>query len=119
MKDSLVIRLLERIELFLYRKAASVVSVTRSFKQNLIGRGIDEGKIHVITNGVDLDRFQPRKKDANLVDRYGLAGKFVAGYIGTHGMAHALETILDAAKDIKNLSGGDDFRFILLGNGAG
>jgi glycosyltransferase involved in cell wall biosynthesis len=118
MKDSLVIRLLERIELFLYRKAASVVSVTRSFKQNLIGRGIDEEKIHVITNGVDLDRFQPREKDADLVDRYGLAGKFVAGYIGTHGMAHALETILDAAKDIKNLPGGDDFRFILLGNGA-
>jgi glycosyltransferase involved in cell wall biosynthesis len=118
MKDSLVIRILERIELFLYRKAAAVVSVTRSFKENLIHRGIDEEKIHVITNGVDLDRFQPRKKDADLVDRYGLAGKFVAGYIGTHGMAHALETILDAAKDMKDRPGGDDFRFILLGNGA-
>jgi len=118
MKDSMVIRLLERIEIFLYTKAVKIVSVTRSFKKNLVNRGIDAQKIHVVTNGVDLDRFQPQAKDAELVKQYDLEGRFVAGYIGTHGMAHNLETILDAAEIIKDMPGGDNFRFILLGNGA-
>lgn len=118
MKESLVIRILERIEIFLYTHAVKIVSVTQSFKKNLVERGIDADKIHVVTNGVDLDRFQPQPKDADLMEQYGLEGKFVAGYIGTHGMAHHLETILDAADAIRRLPGGDVFFFVLLGNGA-
>lgn len=118
MQDSAVIRLLEKVEMFLYRKAARIVSVTQSFKRTLMARGVDGDKIEVVTNGVDLSRFAPMPKDAELVARYGLEGRFVAGYIGTHGMAHALETVLDAAEMIREKPGGDAFRFILLGDGA-
>ena len=118
MGDSAVIRLLEKIEIFLYRKAARIVSVTESFKKTLIGRGIDGNKIKVVTNGVDVSRFQPLSKDVELVEKYALEGKFVSGYIGTHGMAHALETILDAAEKTSSLPDGDRYRFILLGHGA-
>lgn len=118
MKDSLAIRLLERLELFLYRKAARVVSVTHSFRRNLVERGIDAEKISVITNGVDISRFRPQPKDAELVEGLGLEGKFVAGYIGTHGMAHGLETILAAADTLRSRPDGDVFRFLFLGDGA-
>ncbi|HRR41618.1 MAG TPA: glycosyltransferase family 4 protein, partial [Syntrophales bacterium] len=118
MSDSAVIRLLEKLEMFLYRQAACIVSVTASFKRVLIGRGVAGDKIEVVTNGVDLAGFGPREKDAELAARFGLAGKFVAGYVGTHGMAHALETVLEAAARIRTREGGDDFRFVLLGNGA-
>ncbi len=118
MQDSVAIRFFERVELFLYRRAARVVSVTESFKKTLVRRGIDANKIEVVTNGVDIFRFRPRPKDAELVARYNLEGKFVSGYIGTHGMAHALETILQAADQMRRLDGGDIFRFILLGHGA-
>lgn len=117
MKEGRALRALERLELFLYRKAARVVSVTQSFKRNLVERGVDPAKIAVVTNGVDVFRFTPRPKDADLVARHGLAGKFVAGYVGTHGMAHALETVLDAAKRFQD-AGDDRFRFLLLGDGA-
>lgn len=117
-RKGMVIELLEKLELFLYRKAACVIAVTNSFRENLIGRGIEGAKIRVITNGVDISRFHPQAKDADLVARHGLAGKFVAGYIGTHGMAHGLETILDAADALRLGPGGDAFRFILLGDGA-
>lgn len=117
MKEGRALRALERLELFLYRKAARVVSVTQSFKRNLVERGVDPAKIAVVTNGVDGSRFTPRPKDADLVARHGLAGKFVAGYVGTHGMAHALETVLDAAKRFQG-AGDDRFRFLLLGDGA-
>lgn len=118
MKQSKVLDLLEKVELFLYRKADAIVSVTHAFKASLITRGIEAGKIHVVTNGVDTSRFSPREKDVDLVQRLNLQGKFVAGYIGTHGLAHSLETLLDAAKVLKVAPDGDQFCFILLGDGA-
>ncbi|MGA2733309.1 MAG: glycosyltransferase family 4 protein [Syntrophobacteraceae bacterium] len=118
MRQSILIGMLEKLEFFLYRKASRIICVTRSFKENLIKRGIGGGKIGVITNGVDMSRFRPGPKDRELERKYGLQGKFVAGYVGTHGMAHGLETILQAAGQIKNFDDSDAFRFILLGNGA-
>ena len=114
MKESFALRMLERLEMFLYRKAARIVSVTESFKQVLMRRGIECTKIEVVTNGVDVSQFKPRPKDPELTRKLGLEGKFVAGYIGTHGMAHALETLLQAADRLR----GQNFAFIFLGDGA-
>ena len=114
MKNERAIAFLEWLELFLYRKSAKVVSVTRSFKDILIRRGIDGAKIEVITNGVDISQFKPRPKDPELTARLGMQGKFVAGYIGTHGLAHGLETLLEAAERLR----GQDFVFLFLGDGA-
>ena len=114
MKNERAIRFLEWVEMFLYRKSAKVVSVTRSFKDILMRRGIDGGKIEVITNGVDISQFKPRPKDAELTEKLGMKGKFVAGYIGTHGLAHGLETLLAAAERLR----GQDIVFLFLGDGA-
>jgi glycosyltransferase involved in cell wall biosynthesis len=124
MQESAALRALERLELFLYRRAKAVVAVTESFKRNLIGRGIDGDKIQVVTNGVDLSRFRPQPADLALRDELGTPREaFVAGYIGTHGMAHALETVLEAARllqigDAGTSSPGVPIHFILLGDGA-
>lgn len=118
MRSSRVLDLLEKLEIFLYRRANAIVAVTHAFRDNLIARGIDGGKIFVVTNGVDTSRFAPREKDPWLVAELNLQGKFVAGYIGTHGMAHALETILDAASKIQTEVDGDRFRFLFLGDGS-
>lgn len=121
MEDSAALRLLEQLELFLYRQAKAVVAVTASFKRNLIGRGIDGDKIAVVTNGVDLSRFRPQAPDLALRDALGIPREaFVAGYIGTHGMAHALETVLEAARllDAVGDVGPVAVHFILLGDGA-
>lgn len=118
MQDSAAIRLLERLELFLYRKADRIVAVTHAFKDTLMRRGIDGGKIEVVTNGVDLASFRPMPKDAALVRDLGLEGCFVAGYIGTHGMAHGLETLLEAAAALQRRPDAQDVRMIFLGHGA-
>lgn len=118
MRPSRALLLLEKVELYLYRKAAAVTVVTHAFKRNLISRGIAHDKIHVVTNGVDLSKIRPRPKDAALEDELGLKGKFVAGYIGTHGMAHGLETLLDAAAILRCHPNGDRYRILMLGDGA-
>lgn len=109
---------LEKLELFLYRKADAIVSVTNAFKNNLIERGIDSDKIFIVTNGVDMSRFRPMPKDQELEERLGLQGKFVAGYIGTHGMAHGLETLISAAKILQLEGHSDHIRIVMLGDGA-
>jgi glycosyltransferase involved in cell wall biosynthesis len=118
MGDSAAIRWLERLEMFLYRRAARIVSVTESFRTSLIRRGIDGAKIDVVTNGVDASRFSPRPKDAALEAELGLAGCFVAGYVGTHGLAHGLETLLEAARLVAADARGARIRLLLLGDGA-
>jgi colanic acid biosynthesis glycosyl transferase WcaI len=115
MEESKMIRALERLEMFLYRKASAIVSVTQSFKRELVERGIDGDKICVVINGVDLDRYSPRAKDVALVEELGLQGKFVVGYIGTHGMAHALHRVLEAADLLRD---NPDVVFLLVGSGA-
>lgn len=116
MNGSGALRLLERLELFLYRRAAVVVPVTEAFKEDLVCRGIPAEKISVVINGVDLPRYAPRPRDPELAEAAGLNGHFVVGYVGTHGMAHALEKVLDAAERVRHLT---DVRFLFVGGGAG
>jgi glycosyltransferase involved in cell wall biosynthesis len=118
MKQSAAIELLERVEMFLYRRAARIVSVTHAFRETLIKRGIDGAKIDVVTNGVDVARFSPRPKDAALEAELGWQGCFVAGYIGTHGMAHGLETLLTAMQALADHPEGRSVRLLMLGDGA-
>ncbi|RMA79531.1 glycosyltransferase family 4 protein [Umboniibacter marinipuniceus] len=116
MKKSKVITALERLEMFLYRQAHAIISVTHSFKSELIERGVDGSKIKVVLNGVDLSKYEPAtEKSANFANQYDLKGKFVAGYIGTHGLAHALDKIIDAAE---LLECNDNIRIVFAGGGA-
>lgn len=114
-KNELMLGFLERLEIFLYRRAALIISVTQSFKDDLGARGIPNDKIVVILNGVDQSAFKARQKDAVLVEKYKLANKFVAGYVGTVGMAHSVETIVDAAEILQK---DDDYFFLIVGGGA-
>lgn len=115
MRRNFALSLFEKVELFLYRRSAAVAALTRSFKDNLVQRGISADKVAVVINGVDLGRYGPRDRDAALARDWGLEGKFVVGYVGTHGMAHALANVLDTAE---RLAGDDRLRFLLVGAGA-
>jgi len=115
MADSRWLSALERLELFLYRRAPRIVAVTGAFRRELSTRGIDEDKIAVVPNGVDLARFAPRERDASMARAYGLEGRFVVGYIGTQGLAHALDNVLDAAA---MLNAERDIVFLFAGSGA-
>jgi len=117
MKESVVIRLLERLELFLYRRAARIVAVTHSFRATLMRRGIDGKKIDVVTNGAHIGLFSPRARDHALEQEHRLQGRFVAGYFGTHGLAHGLETLLLAMQALQTAKE-HTIHLLMLGDGA-
>ena len=91
-----------------YRRADRVIALTGGIRDSLIDAGVPASKIHLITNGVDLD----------VVD--GAApvefarGRFLAMYVGAHGTYNALHTVLDAAELLRER---DDIAFVLVGDG--
>ena len=104
---------LHKLEKKLYRSAQLIVVVTDTFKTKIQEFGIPEDKIVVIKNGVDTSLFKPQQKNGKILAELKLNGQFIIGYIGTHGMSHALDFILDCAKDIK-----EEVHFIFQGDGA-
>lgn len=114
MKDNAFIRYFEWEEKCCYKSAKKIVVVTDSFKKTLINRGIAAEKIEVIKNGANRDLFKPLPKDEALIKELGLEGKKVIGYIGTHGMAHKLDFILQCAKNLQD----KNYHFLFLGSGA-
>jgi colanic acid biosynthesis glycosyl transferase WcaI len=115
MRAGFLLRLLVKLELFLYKQSAAVVALTHAFKNNLVGRGIDHQKVHVVLNGVELATFRPRERDEALAAQLGLThSEIVVAYIGTLGMAHDLDNVLDAAALTRDMN----IRYMLVGPGA-
>ena len=112
LKSNKIIKILEKIELFLYKQSDGIVSVTDSFVDNLVSRGIDKEKIFVVKNGVNRERFLPMDKNKDLVEKYNLKNFTTVGYVGTMGMAHSLFFILKAAMTLEK------YKFLFIGDGA-
>ena len=110
-----IIRALEYLELFAYRHARAIVPVTDAFKRYMVAKGVPADKITVIKNGVNLAFYQVAEGANPLRKEWALEGKFIAAYFGTHGMAHHLETIFEAATLLKANA---EIMFLLVGDGA-
>jgi glycosyltransferase involved in cell wall biosynthesis len=111
----LLIRILERLELFAYHKADVIVPVTDSFKKYMMAKGIAGGKIRVIKNGADVSLFQRQSANNQVRSELGFDEKLVFAYLGTLGMAHRLETVLEAAELLRQQP---HIIFLLIGDGA-
>ena len=116
MKDNAFIRHFEWQEKRCYKSAKKIVVVTDSFRKKLIERGIPSEKIAVVKNGVDRSLFIPQQKDTELISKLKIDGKTVIGYIGTHGMAHKLDFIIQTASKLKDTN--PEYHFLFIGNGA-
>jgi len=113
MKHKKTLDFLEKIELGLYRDSDRVIAVTDAFKKNLISRGISANKISVVTNGSNIELFNIKDKNQKLIKELNLEDKFIVGYIGTHGMAHSLDFIIQSISKIDDNS----IHFLFIGNG--
>lgn len=115
MKDGYILKFFEYLEHEMYESADKIVVVTDSFKKYIVEtHGIEKSKVGVVKNGINSDQFIPKDKDQQLLKDLNLEGKFIIGYIGTHGMAHALDFILASAHQLTN----EKFHFLLVGDGA-
>ena len=116
-KNSLLVRILERLENWMYRSANHIVTVGKGYQENVLSK-VDVGdRISVVTNGVDLDVFSPQESSSEFRQQHGLSDHFVCSYVGTIGMAHGLNVVVRAAEILKSMQR-NDVKFCLVGDGA-
>ena len=96
-----------------YRRARGIVAVTEGIRDRLRAKGLSGGKVFLIKNGTNPERFRP-VCDPDLRDRLGWKGQFIVLYAGVHGIAQGLETLLQAALRLKSRQ---NMRFVLIGEG--
>jgi len=115
-KNPAAIALCNLLEKSLYQQADLIVTVTNRFRNIICEKGIPEDRVKVIHNGVEMQRFKPDAELRNSVrSQWGLEDKFVVSYVGTHGVLHRLDLLLDVAQ---RLQANPKFHILFVGDGA-
>jgi glycosyltransferase involved in cell wall biosynthesis len=115
-RQSLPLRWLERVELRLYRDAAAVACLTRSFVTALESRGVDRAKLHYMPNGIIPEFWSTGDADHRRRELKLGPNDVLISYVGTTGMAHDLRTVLMAAAQLQSRA--PEVRFLIVGDGA-
>jgi glycosyltransferase involved in cell wall biosynthesis len=116
LREGRFIRALKGVARFLYTHAARIVTVGDGYRRGIHTRyGIPEEYMDVIRNGIDTSLFVPGPRDNAVRAEYGWGDRFVAMYVGTHGMAHGLASVLEAALA---LADDPNLLFVFVGEGA-
>ncbi|MBI4369995.1 MAG: glycosyltransferase family 4 protein [Elusimicrobia bacterium] len=114
LKNRVLIVGLRFLEIFAYRRAALITVHSKGNADYIIGHGIEAHRVRVMNNWVDTEHVRPLGVELSFRQKWGLEEKFVALFAGVMGYAQDLDVILDAAKEIKDLS---CVRFLLVGDG--
>lgn len=115
LKNRSVIRLMERLESFIYKRSHVVVVISEWFRRRLLEKGVSKDKITVIPNFVDTNFIQPGDRSNAFSKQYGLEDKFVVLYAGNIGLTQNFENILETANRLTHLK---DVCFLIVGDGA-
>lgn len=109
----------ESIETLNLRKADVVVTVSDSLREALCSQGVDERRILVNPNGVDVAVFSPAVDGSMVRRRWDLAENVVVGFIGTFEPWHGVELLVDAFAELVKTSSTARERahLLLVGNG--
>jgi glycosyltransferase involved in cell wall biosynthesis len=117
-----IIAILRGVEKFLYRRARKIVVLLPGAAPYIAQQGIPSAKIVHIPNGVDAENFLnpsvPLPESLNqALSALKEKQKFLVAYLGAHGVANALDTVLEAAHRLQ-LTNAKTGHFILIGDGA-
>ena len=116
MRNKRLLRLLYRLERWLYAGSDHIVTVGEGYWQDLVDKGVPCHKLSIVPNGVDRGMFWPRQA-TDVLARFGVRDRFTCAYVGTIGMAAGLEVVIEAAEQLRD-RGRNDISFLLVGDGA-
>lgn len=114
---STIYKVVAGIVRYLYRHSDHIVVVTPAFKEYLNKTwDVPLEKMSIVVNGVETEKFAPAHKSDPILRGFGVpAENFVASYIGTMGMAHGLDTVLNVAEQLSAKS--SRITLLLVGEG--
>jgi glycosyltransferase involved in cell wall biosynthesis len=111
-----VVRFWDFLNCCSWRKAKAVIVLSPTMKQRIVAKCPEiTDKIEVIHNWADPNWIVPIPKQDNwFAKEYNLVDKFTVLYSGNMGRCHDMDTIMEAARILKN----DRIEFVFIGNGA-
>lgn len=110
-KKNIIYKIFAVLEKYIYKKADAIITLT-SNKNHYLELGIPEEKVHLVSNGVDIEKFDYNL--ANYKQDILPKNKFNIVYTGSIGIANALEVVIEAAEILKE---NKDIHFNLIGEG--
>ena len=96
-------------------EADTVVTLSEALRQELIRWGVETGKVTLIPNAVDINKFVPQRCDRELKQKLGLQGKFVVGFIGSLKDYEGLDLLVEAVGQLA--SSGLSIGLLVVGDG--
>lgn len=112
--NPLVIGPLARIERHLYKHADHIIPLSEGISQAIHSKGIQSGKITLIPNAASSVTSSSADVRTDSRTRYGWGDRIVFVYIGAHGPANSLDTVVETAR---LLSANQQVLFVLVGDG--
>jgi glycosyltransferase involved in cell wall biosynthesis len=110
-------KLSDRLEIETAKQSDYVFTITNALKEILVEQGVEEQKISVLPNAVELEKFNVLKKNKKIEKELGFENKIVIGYIGSFVNYEGLDLLLEACS-LLHKKIGDVFRVLLVGDGA-
>ena len=112
--NSGVIAMARWLERASYRRAAAVTVLSEDLRDNVVAkvRPSRRGDVRVIPNFVDTDEIRPLDRMTALRSELGIGTETVVLYAGNVGFSQSLEMVVDAARDLPQLT------FLINGDGA-
>ena len=114
-EGSLRYRVSRAMETMVLRRAQWVVVISEGIRWEVGARGISQGRIALVPNGVDSDWFEPRARATELAARLGLGDGPVFGYIGSFSRYEGLPFLIGAMPEL--LARFPGARLLLVGGG--
>jgi glycosyltransferase involved in cell wall biosynthesis len=110
-----VYAVLQAVNRFLARRADRVVALGDTMRRMLIeGKGADPAKTVVIPDWADCGEIVPGPKLNDFSRAHGLADKFVVMHSGNIGLSQGLETLVQAAEELRGV---EDLAVVFVGEG--
>ncbi|HEY0073492.1 MAG TPA: glycosyltransferase family 4 protein [Abditibacteriaceae bacterium] len=104
------IKAMEKIEVFLYRQAQSIISLLPYAANHVSSKGVSGDKVKCIPNGIDISRVAEPTRPAD-------DETFTVMYAGAHGKLNGLDTVLDAGLLLQENPQAQHIKIRLIGDG--
>lgn len=113
LRNKTVIKLMKRLESFVYAKSDAIVPISEWFRRIIAQRSVPPEKLIVIPNFVDTELYRPLPRDNAFAREHGLLNDFVVLYGGNIGLSQDWESLLFAAEQLADLP----ILFVIAGDG--
>ena len=115
-EKSAATRLFKRMLNYSFKVATRTVVLDRFMKERVVAKGFDSDRIAIVPPWSHDDHVQYSAAGREEFRRkHGLSDKFVVMYSGNHSPCHPLDTLLDAARELKERS---EIVFSFIGGGS-